>query len=425
MAQATYSPTTSETDMNKIWRKVQGDLMMGFNFMAEEYEMLDSLKQFKIDWSAREIIVPIDLNEGAGVASIPEGGWEAVPSSPSVEEISLSWILLNKRFTATLTAQYIDQQNQEAMVRRQIVFQGRKAVEAIGADFADRFYGFSTGVLALLSGDPGTAATSHTLTLDDGYGVATIDEAAFIVDKFKVGDRVALVRSGALVANAIGTVTARDKAAGTIDVTWIGSVDPADNDAVVKANSQENETIAGTDYNRGLVGLLDVTTSDTVHGLSASTDNANWNVALNDTTSARFDTVYLLNIQDAIADNGGGSVTDIIMARGVYRDALDNQLGSLRFDSPFNLQLDGELKARGVKITRTRRVPSGFVFAFDRKSYHRMTLLRKPTAGSAPQWRDGEKIPDRSGKVFSIDFPVALVVTNRANFVVMSEKTEQ
>lgn len=424
MAQATYSPTTSETDMNKIWRKVQGDLMIGFNFMAEEYEQLDSLKQFKIDWSAREIIVPIDLNEGAGVASIPEGGWEAVPSSPSVEEISLSWILLNKRFTATLTAMYIDQRNQEAMIRRQIVYQGRKAVEAIGTTFADYFYGFSTGVLALVAAGQ-VAATSHTLTLDDGYGLAGIDTASFIVDKFKVGDRVALIQGGALVTNAIGEVTARDLAAGTITVSWIGSVTVTADDAVVKANSQENESIDGTDYNRGLSGLLEITTSDSLHGLSASTDNENWDVALDDSTAARFDTVYLLQAQDAIADNGGGSITDMRMARGVYRDALDNQLGSLRFDQPFNLQLDGELKSRGVTISRTKRVPPGYVFAYDRSSLHRMTLLRKPTAGSAPQWRDGEKIPDRSGRVFSIDFPVAMVTTNRGNFVVFSGKTEQ
>lgn len=424
MAQATYSPTTSETDMVKVWRKVQGDLMTGFNFMAEEYEMLDSLKQFKIDWSAREIIVPIDLNEGAGVASIPEGGWEAVPSSPSVEEITLSWILLNKRFTATLTAQYIDQRNQEAMIRRQIVHQGKKAVEAIGQTFADYFYGFSTGYIARLETDPGGANTSHTLSLDDGYGVAGIDTNSFIVDKIKVGDRVALVRSAALVTNAIGTVTARDKSAGTIAVTWIGSVDPAEDDYLVKANSQENESLAGTDYNRGLTGLLEVTTSASVHSLSSST-NENWDVALNDSTSARFDTVYLLQAQDSIADAGGGSVTDILMARGVYRDALDNLHGMVRFDSPFSLQLDGELKSRGVNIRRTKRVPNGYVFAYDKKSFRRMTLLRKPSAGSPPNWGDGEKIPDRSARVFSIDFPVATVCTNRGNFAVFSGKTEQ
>jgi hypothetical protein len=423
MAQATYEPTTSETDMNKIWHKVQGPLMIGFNFMSEEYEMLDSLKQFKIDWSAREIIVPLELNEGAGVASIPEGGWEAVPSSPTVEEISLSWILLNKRFTATLTAMYIDQKNQEAMIRRQIVFQGKTAVQAIGSDFADRFYGFSTGILALVANTE-SAGTNVVLDLDDGYGVAGIDDAAFIVDKFKVGDRIALIRSAALVTNGIGTVTARDKSAGTLDVTFIGSVTATANDAIVKANSMENTTLAGTDYNRSLVGLLDMATSVTVHGL-ANTTNENWDVALNDSTAARFDTVYLLQAQDAIADNGGGNVTDILMSRGVYRDALDNQLGSLRFDSPFNLQLDGELKAKGVKITRTKRVPPGYVFAFDKSSLHKMTLLRKPSAGSPPQWRDSEKIPDRSGRVFSIDFPVATVITNRGNMVVMSGKAEQ
>jgi hypothetical protein len=423
MAATTYSPTTSETDMVLVWRKIQADLMEGFNFMAEEYELLDSVERFRVDWSVREILVPLDLNFGYGVASIPEGGYEAMPSSPTVEEISLDWILLNKRFTATLTAQYIDQKNSEAMIRRQILFQGKKAIEAIGDRFSDMFYGLSDGVTALVNTSQGSA-TSHTaILLDDGYGQADIDNGAFIARKFQVGDRVALIQGGSLVTNAIGTVTAVATTP-SIDVTWIGAVVVTANDEVVLANSQENTTLAGTDYNRALVGLLEVTTAASVHGLASAT-NANWDVAYSDSTTARYHTVDLLNGQDAIADNGGGVLNTLIMARGVYRDIVDNQLSNLRFSDSFSLELDGEATVRDTTLFRSKRVPGGYVFGFDKSSYRKLTLLPKPTQGSAPVWGDGQKIVDRSARVFSIDFPVALVCLNRANFALWSSKTEQ
>jgi hypothetical protein len=423
MAAGTYSPTTSETDMVEVWRKVQSDLMEGFNFMAEEYELLDSVERFRVDWSVREILVPIDLNFGYGVASIPEGGYEAMPSSPSVEELSLDWILLNKRFTATLTAQYIDQRNAEAMVRRQILFQGKKAIEAIGDRFSNLFYGLSDGVSALCSAAQG-ANTSHTITLIDGYGQSDIDNAGYLARMFQVGDRVALINTGALVTNAIGTITAKSAATPSITVTWNGSVTITANDEIVLANSQENTSLSGTDYNRGLVGLLEVTTAASVHGLATAT-NAQWDVAYSDSAAGRWHTVDLLNGQDAIADFGGGSLNTLVMARGVYRDVVDNQLSNLRFTDAFQLEVDGEAKVRSTTIFRSKRVPNGYVFGFDKASYRKLTLLPKPVQGGTPVWGDGQKIVDRSARVFSIDFPVALVCLNRANFALWSGKTEQ
>jgi hypothetical protein len=55
----------------------------------------------------------------------------------------------------------------------------------------------------------------------------------------------------------------------------------------VFANSVENTTIAGTDYNLCPVGLLDASTSTSVHGLSGSSV-ANWNPALTSVTAGRF-----------------------------------------------------------------------------------------------------------------------------------------
>ena len=106
MTVATYSPTLS-TDVTKIWHKVQTKVQQGLNFSSEEWEQLDDLKQFKVDWTTREILVPLDITEGYGIASIPEGGYEARPSTPAPQELSLSWVLFNGRFTITQTAQWI------------------------------------------------------------------------------------------------------------------------------------------------------------------------------------------------------------------------------------------------------------------------------------------------------------------------------
>jgi hypothetical protein len=419
VATATYS-VTANSSVNKIWRKVQGDLQTALQYECEEWDLLDDLSGFEIDWSAREITVPLDINEGYGVAKIPEGGYESRPSSPNAEEITLTWSQYNKRFTASWIARAIDQNSRDAMIERQIVFQGRHAVRDLQRAFSDDFYGFTTGYLARLSGDPGGAGTSHTLTLDDGYGVADIDNAAYIADKFKVGDYVALIQSAALVSNAIGVVTAVSASTPSITVTWNGSVNPADNDYVVKANSLENTTIAGTDYNRGLTGILDAMTSTSVHSLSSSSV-ANWAVAYSDTSSGRFSGLKLHRAKQEIMNEGGGKGNLVIWSQGVERDVLDQMQAAVRFDSPFELEIDGSVKSKGVKFFTSRRVPPKYVFVMDKSSYRRMSLLPKP---GQPAWGDGDKLENQNGFVFSLDWPIATVCLNRKNLAYFSTQQE-
>src|SRR5262245_17097594 len=106
----TYTVTTSSTNLANIWRKVQAGIAVAFQFGVEEWNWLQKLKSFDVDWSAREITLELDVNDDINTASIPEGGFEAVPSSPTTSTATLTWILLNKRFTISKTAQYITQQ---------------------------------------------------------------------------------------------------------------------------------------------------------------------------------------------------------------------------------------------------------------------------------------------------------------------------
>jgi len=410
MAVVSYSPTTG-SDLEEIWKKVQTKLHQGMKFMSEEWENMEDLKKFDVSWSSREILVPMDLNEGYGVATIEEGGYEAVPSTPEANEISLSWVLFNKRFTHTLTSHWVEQRSPGAQTENNLKYHGAKAIQAIGRHFRDYHYGFSTGYLAQNSSV--STGTSGTYTLENAYGLSTVDtDDAYTADKFKVGDRVALIRSAALVTNALGTITAVSASTPSITVTWAGSVTSADADYVVKANSMENSDIGSTDYNKGLVGKLDMLQTASVHGLSSAT-NANWDAGYSDTAGGRLTGMRIRKAVQDIKNAGGGKVDRMDIAQGVERDMITQQIAAVRYADTSSMELDGSVKYGGIKFNSFEGVPPGYAIPYVNKSVRKMSLLPKPEKG--PAWGMGEKIQDKSAYVFSLDFPLAQVCLNRGN----------
>lgn len=419
MAIATITDTTSTSVLNKLWRKIQGPVATGIQYKSEEYALLDDFSTEESEYSAREVTRPVDLNEGAGVASIPESGYKAVPSSPNLEEITITLQQFNKRFEASLLARAADKGNAN-QVRKQLVHQAKQAVYDVARHYSDAFYGLSTGILALTDTDLSGAST--VLTLKSGYGQSGITSAAFIADKFRVGDRIACLNAGALVANAIGTVTAISTSTPSITVSWTVGSNPSDttnNLQIVKANSMENATIAGTDYNRGLVGLLDGMLTTSVHSLS----HARWLPAYTDTAGSRFSGARIRRGKDEIANRGGGKGDLLITTQGVQRDMIAAERGLVRFDDPFSMELDGDVKAKGTKVFTSRRVPPGYAFLGDKGSLKRWMLGGKPSESMG--WADGIEREDKSVMVFSMDFFLGLVWENRQNFAYWSSLTEQ
>ena len=415
-----YSVTTSSSGVNKLWRKVQGDIAQGFGFAAPEYDLVGMLKDYQINVSAREFTVPLDITEGAGIASIDEGADEANPFTPNLEELTLNYVLFSGRFTASVTAQILDRHQRAAEIKRQIVYQGMKKIQDLGRHWADYFYGLTTGVLATTT----TAATqaSGAYTLATGYDQATVTNAALIADKFKVGDRVALIRAAALVTNALGTITAVSSSTPSITVTWAGSVTSMSGDKVVKANSIENATIAGTDYTRGMTGLIDMSLTASVHGLS-SASVTNWQPSYGNTTAERFNGITFRRMKQSIEFYGGGKADRIIIAPGVYRDVIGLQSAALRFNDPFGLELDADIKTQGVKLFQSKRVPNGWVWVFDSNSVRKLDVMPRP--GESFTWEDGHRLENKSGYVFPVSMLTQLVITNRQNLTYANSKTEQ
>lgn len=406
--------------LNKAYRKMQGGLLKGIQTMNEEWELFDEIPDYDITLSAREMTVPIDLNIAGRSSFIPEGGLEDNPVTPSLEEITLTWANLNERWMTTLTAKYLDSRSQAGQIIRQLKLQAVKALEAISNTVSWQFYGFSTGIMAQTT----TIATqaSGAYTLANAFGISALGAGPYLASMFTIYDRVALIRAGALVANAIGQITAVDNTNGTITVTWLGSVTSASGDNIVFANSVENTTIAGTDYNLAPIGLLDASTSTSLHGLSGASVSG-WNPALTSTTAGRFSGLKIRKAKQAIQNKGNGKPTLIILSQGIENDLIEAEKANARFASTMGMELDGSVKSKGINFFSSRKVPPGYAWVLDKDAIGKYTLLPKPTAG-VPAWGEGDKMENRNALQFSIDFPYAMIVKNRAMLSYFSNQTE-
>lgn len=421
MAQLTPSITTAATTLVKAYRKMQGALLSGFQSMSEEWDLFDEIPDYGITLSAREMTVPIRLYAAGRSAMIAEGALEKNPVTPGMEELTLTWANLNERWMTTLTARYLDSKAQAGQIIRQLRYQAMEALEAISNTVSWQFYGYSTGIACQTT----TIATqaSGAYTLANGFGVSALGGAGYLASMFTVYDRVALIRSGALVANAIGQITAVDATNGTITVTWLGAVTSASGDNIVFANSLENTTIAGTDYNLCPVGILDALNSSSVHGLANSI--ANWNPALNSSTGGRMSGLKLRKARQAIGNLGGGKADLVIWSNGVENDTVEAERTAARFAGTFGMEMDGSVKAKGIEFFTSRKVPPGYAFIMDKsEAVGKYTLLPKPDAGTPP-WSDGDKMENRNALQFSIDFPYAYIWKNRRALAAYSGLTEQ
>lgn len=409
----TQTPATV-TQSNKVWRKVQGDIADGMNFDSEEYALLDELKEADYDWSLREVTAPVDLLEDGGVASIDEGAHEAVASSPNAEEISVAPIFLNKRFEISRFNMYIDQKGGDTQIRKVLKHDSLHAVRAMARQFSDYFWGTSVATLALTDTDITTSTSAQTITLKNGYGRSDITNAAFIANKFKLNERVAVLDSGTVVM--VGKITALTAATPSIGVTPDAAPTATTNNnlVIVKANTLDNTK---TDYNKGLVGMCDGLFTASVHGLSSSS-NENWQPALSDTTGGRFSGVRLHKANDEIGNLGGGKVNKIFMAQGVYRDQVSLYQAAVRFDDPFAMEMDGDVKSKGRKFFKSRRVPNGYCVPCDISGLNKWQLLPKPDG--TQRWGDGKEREDRSAIVFRMDLPIQLIWKNRRKFSVFT-----
>ena len=415
--------TSAASDIEKVYKKTTGKLYPAFKTMTEEYEWHDDISDEEIEISAREMLIKVDVAKGYGAAMIPEAGYEARTVSQDLEDAVLTWVNMNQRFSISLTAKALDQKARGAQVHRQVVHQSVKAVESMARLVGRQFYGLSTGVVAVNQTNA-TATSGQAYTIADAFNQSGIDDAAYLASLFEVGQGVALIRSDALVTNAIGTVTAVSAATPSITVTWAGSVDADVGDLIVYANAVTDATITATDYNRWPVGLLDACTSTSVHSLSSASFPL-WDVGFEDTTGGRLSFVRLKSLRQGIFNNGDGKLTDVIWANGVENDVEAGERAALRYASSMSMDLDAKVRSKGVQFRTSALVPPGLCFGYDKSAFGKFSLHDKPAKEGAVDWASMDKAENRNALLASIDFSYARVVRSRAKIGYLSGLTEQ
>lgn len=397
-SQTVTAPSNSQ--VFKIWRKVQGSVSEALNFECEEWAGLDKLEEEGLAWSLREVTFPLDITEGSRVSQIPEGGSETLPWTPNAEEVTLTPVFYNTRFAASKWAMYIDQNGGDAMIENELKWRGVSAVRAMARAVSDDYYGFSTSILALTTAGTTTAAAGlTTITLTSGYGQTGITNTTFIADKFRVSDRVAILSSGTWQQTGnVNSITT----AGVMVVNWDAGFTLGSAGQMVRSNAVQNTQ---TSYNYGLTGLLQAVGGGSVQGLS-NTSIANWAVAYSNTNTQRMTGTLMHIAKDQIANYGGGKADVCEIDQAVYRDLSLQAESQLRQDDAYNLVIDGMAKSKGIEWRKTRRVPPGYAFIRNSSGLRKWQLNPKP--GSAFSWRDGLERPDDSFLTFSADFPIQL-----------------
>jgi hypothetical protein len=421
---AIYAGTLSKSDVVNLWRKVQGPLRQVVNFMYEEWDLLQDLEDYDVDWSTRSIEAAMDLEEDGNIASIPEFGWEAKPSSPNPVDALFTWVIFNGRFTISKTARWIDEKNKGAMLENQMKYQARKKLEALRRRLAQYFYGTPSAIAARANAGVGPG-TSLNIDLVDAHGIADLDDKVFIASLFRKNEWIAVLNPTGPAIRQFGKITAVTIGAtfAQISVTFNASVTVSAADYIVFAASLAEDTASldSCDWAKGLAGWLHILTADTVQNISRTTQ-PKWDVAYANTTAGRFTGMKLRKMKQAVSNVGGGRITNVLWSQGVENDVTAQLLAGLRFTDSFNMEMDGAPKAKGIRLQSTRSMLPGYVIAYDKSAIRKMTLLPPP---NRPTWNDAEKIPDRHGFIVPMDYPCQMVVLNRANLAYESNKVEQ
>lgn len=411
---------TSVSTLEKGYRKKATKLYTAFKDKVNEFSWMDDIDDEDITPSGRENLIPLDVKRGYGAHMVSDGGNEARTVTPAMNEGSFSFVQANARFFISTFAQALDQRAKDAQIVRQIKYQSKKSLEALARRVALQMYGFSTGYVCEQT--TAATATTQTLTLNDGFGDSTIDGAAYLSSLFEVGDRIGLIASSALVTNALGVIDSKPSD-GVLVVTFDGSVVTAAAQNIVFANAVTDTTITATDYNKWPVGLLDIITSTTVHGL-ASTTEATWDSAVNNTSGGRFDFVKLKKLRQEIANQGAGKITDVIWSNGVENDVEAGERAARIYNSSA-MDLDGSVRAKGITFRTSELVPPEHVIAFDRSGWGKKLLTDKPSEDGMLNFGDLYKAEDRAGWKGGFDLIYALVCRSRAKFGRYADLTEQ
>lgn len=423
----------SATNLAKAIRKTVSTVEEGFNFTSPEVDVIKKVPKDEIDYSLRESLFPVMLNETGGVANLVENGRKARPNGNGLEEGVGYIVHKNKRFSRSTLARLTARGTQNQIVDN-FKLMAMSAVKGLNRNIAIEFWGTSSGVLALTDTDIAASAGAQVLTLKSAHSVTGQNDAGYLADLFvpgdaagNEGDAVAVIDLAGPTIVGTGLVTAKSRSAGTITVTFDATptLTTTNGLAIVLQNAL-GIGLAQTNYNKALVGWTDAATASALHSLT----HAEWAPAVYNTSAVRMSAVLLQQGRDEMMLRGDATLTHLFWDAGVRRDAWDNRASLQRFNDTAAVSLDVDVKVKGVEHVLTRFIPPGWVAGFDRnKAVKRVDLAGSDIGnqnGTGGMSEDGGlEYLDDAAKVYALDRVMALQWRSRRATIAYTGKTRQ
>jgi hypothetical protein len=399
------------SDLNLGYKRATTKLYRTYTRRIAEYRWLDNIDDEEIVPSGRLNNILLDVAVGVGAHQVDDAGYESRTETPELEEGEFVFNHTNARFSISLRAEAFDKKARAGQIIRQIKYQSLKCIEGVMRKYGLMYYGFSTGVLAKVSDNPASGVTA-TVTLKDAFGMAQLDDPAYLAQMFPPDEGIAFLRAGVLVAFA--TVTGNDPVAGTIDVDFNGAnVDLAADDAIVYGNGVIGNTLSETDYNKWNVGLLDAVVSDEVHGV-ASSDVPTWAPASYGTDGGSWGWLKARRMKQALENKGDTTLQRIILSNGVLNDKDAKERQALIWTSSSAMNIDGSAGMKGVTEDTTRYTPPTCVFGIGRDAMGKKVLTDKPDEEETIEFGKLHKAEDRSALKGGVDMISATIIRSRS-----------
>lgn len=398
--------------LNKGYRRSTTKLYRTYTRRVLEYRMFDDIDDEEIMPSGRLNNILLDVASGVGAHQADDAGYEGRTETPELEEGEFVFNHTNSRFSISLRAQAFDKKARGNQIIRQIKYQSLKCIEAVMRKYGLMTYGFSSGVVAVVNGNPAAGLTA-TISLRDAFGQSGLDDPAYLVSMFPVDEGVGFIRANTLVG--AGDVIDFDEVAGTIEVEFRGdNIDLADGDQIVFANGVVGGTIAETDWQKWNVGFLEAAIADEVHGV-AQTDVPTWKPALLDTDGGSWGFLKARRVKQALENKGDTVLRKVILSNGVMNDKDARERQALVWtNGSTSMNIDGNASLKGVEEISTRFVPPTCAFGVGADCMGKKVLTDKPDEEETIDFGKLFKAEDRSALKGGVDLISAMIFRSRS-----------
>lgn len=417
MATAQSDSITTVSTFSDLYKKTNTDVKVALKRVTEEYDWQDEFPDELIEASGNEMRLVLDVNLAYGGSFIPDGGYEDQGATAAPTHGTLSISQFNKRFFYTGLSKALDKRARMGEIQRQTQYQAIKAVEAIGFKIGVSSYGFTTGTVAVVETTESSGTTHTSVAIKNAFGSTTIAGNTTATDTylnklFRVGEGIALIRSGSLVEFGAITLSPGTAGIGTINFTTNGSATPTAGDLIVYANSVTDATLTATDQNRWQPGWLDILLSSSLHGLATSSAT-NWQAGYANTAGGRM----AWETQEAMANGlwnaGGVKLNKAIYSQGVRRNIIAGERAAIRWQGS-NFDWDADFGTKGMKYMTSQLAPPGYFIGWNNECVSRKYLSDRPDYDAGPGIFTIDKVQDRSAWASAYDFFFMRICDSRA-----------